>query len=818
MRQARLRAAHKAGVSLGDNPSIARAKVLVNLVGNLRAQWQDPNASLSRPCAAAESAVGTLDELQDALANARLRGSGSTDLNTSDRDAALDPARDALRAFVDAVDAAAGDGTDNNSAAATLWQAEAAARLRALGVEPSADVSREDDILSATDAAIYSMNAWRSAKTVAIERAHSHAEVALASLNEQLGEGLAAHDVVAVAPRVGTSLLALRLAQDTAEALEADIRVCDAPQDAECAARAMLAFLEGAADSRAHLLGARAVWARGRLAGLEARARAAPHVRDWNDALIEARLDVEEEADAVDLYERKLRRAHQRNRADQAADLEQQLATTHQRHRGAHDALTSLALRMKPLYGHFPELRPAGDCVLDPAVVLDVTLASYTDRQPLHSERGRTLHVVQSALAPDGRRVVLKQFVLRESLQMKRRFVREISTLWRMRHPFAVEALGAFFDGDSAYLVMPYYTGGTLESWAEPRRTAAEVRDMLQRLLMGLAFVHSMGVVHCDVKPANVLMDDDASENGNGGGLRPRLGDFELSLDGEAAVMSTLAAGVRGTPGYMAPELESSSAARPSQASDVYSAGCLLRWVVASVSGGADREPLVGLENVLALADRMCVDDPAQRPLATVCAADACFGTTRDGTEIFQPGENGECRFCCSTTALVGLSACAHAAQVCAACYGRTFAAVIEAGRSRLCCGMCETEPSFAEAMACLSACGRGDLIDRWLARVREHAEGRGAARGRREGHAEGHAEGLVQGRRDGEEAATASAIADDANVKRCPGCDALCTRIEGCRHMTCPCGHEFWWCCLAAFQGYDSQCGCPMFAQGIFA
>jgi serine/threonine protein kinase len=110
---------------------------------------------------------------------------------------------------------------------------------------------------------------------------------------------------------------------------------------------------------------------------------------------------------------------------------------------------------------------------------------------------------------------------------------------------------------------MELVRGPNLHYWLEggPRSTAAIARVMLAAG-EGLRAAHQAGIVHCDVKPDNILIGDDG---------RPRLADFGVALVGSnrgpeqaerpARRCSARAAALRGTPSYMAPEHHASGLA-----------------------------------------------------------------------------------------------------------------------------------------------------------------------------------------------------------------------------------------------------------------
>jgi len=163
------------------------------------------------------------------------------------------------------------------------------------------------------------------------------------------------------------------------------------------------------------------------------------------------------------------------------------------------------------------------------------------------------------------------------------RFVRERATLMRVRSPYVVGVQDMVVEGDSAAIVMDHVGGGDMRGLLEAWGTMppAEVARVGALLAEGLSVVHSAGVVHRDVKPANVLIDvvdtSGASAQAPAGQAVttwiPRLADF-----GVARICSTVASskatGAIGTPLYMAPEILDVHA--PTPAADIYSLGIVL--------------------------------------------------------------------------------------------------------------------------------------------------------------------------------------------------------------------------------------------------
>ncbi|XWS44404.1 hypothetical protein CRYUN_Cryun15aG0042300 [Craigia yunnanensis] len=156
-------------------------------------------------------------------------------------------------------------------------------------------------------------------------------------------------------------------------------------------------------------------------------------------------------------------------------------------------------------------------------------------------------------------------------LQGFKQFDAEIKTLGRLRHPNLVTLIGYHARETETFLVYNYLPGGNLEKFIHERSTRAVDWRILHKIALdiacALAYLHDQCVphiLHRDVKPSNILLDDDYDAY---------LSDFGLArLLGTSETHATT--GVAGTFGYVAPEY--AMTCRVSGKADVYSYGVVL--------------------------------------------------------------------------------------------------------------------------------------------------------------------------------------------------------------------------------------------------
>ena len=198
-------------------------------------------------------------------------------------------------------------------------------------------------------------------------------------------------------------------------------------------------------------------------------------------------------------------------------------------------------------------------------------------------------------------------------------------------HRAIVQVMDAgFVDGTTPYLVMERLEGENLEQRII-RRQGIRVRQAsvaLREIMKGLAAAHAKGIVHCDLKPANIFLIDRRFDVGT-----VKILDFGISKMAHESRSARTESGehVLGTPQYMAPEQVQGGLVSP--ATDLFGAGAVIYEALSGASPFAgknrvdtflkilrdDPPPLVGKREpvpttLAALVETLLRKDPRERP------------------------------------------------------------------------------------------------------------------------------------------------------------------------------------------------------------
>ncbi|KAM1392892.1 hypothetical protein ACFX2I_028805 [Malus domestica] len=187
--------------------------------------------------------------------------------------------------------------------------------------------------------------------------------------------------------------------------------------------------------------------------------------------------------------------------------------------------------------------------------------------------RGTSAIVFKGVLAPDnGKSVAVKSLVAKVG-ENDLEFKAEVSAIGRTNHRNLVQLLGFCYEGEHQMLVYEFMSNGSLASFlfGELRPSWCQRRQIALGIARGLLYLHeecSRKIVHCDIKPQNILLDDS---------FTARISDFGLAklLKIDQTLTTT---GIRGTKGYVAPEWLNRL---PITAKvDIYSYGILLLEII----------------------------------------------------------------------------------------------------------------------------------------------------------------------------------------------------------------------------------------------
>ncbi len=184
----------------------------------------------------------------------------------------------------------------------------------------------------------------------------------------------------------------------------------------------------------------------------------------------------------------------------------------------------------------------------------------------------------------------------------RRRFAREAQSAAAVVHEHVIPIYDVQSDGEMPFLVMQYVPGQSLQARVDERGPLdpKEILRIARQAASGLAAAHAQGLVHRDVKPANILMEESVE--------RTLISDFGLARTVDDATLTRTGI-VAGTPHYMSPEQASGQSV--DHRSDLFSLGSVIYFMCTG-------RPPFRAEHALAILHRICHDP--HRPVDEVNA------------------------------------------------------------------------------------------------------------------------------------------------------------------------------------------------------
>src|SRR5262252_1714586 len=194
-----------------------------------------------------------------------------------------------------------------------------------------------------------------------------------------------------------------------------------------------------------------------------------------------------------------------------------------------------------------------------------------------------------------------------------KRFRREAEAVAQLEHPCIVPIYEVGERDAQCYFSMKFVEGGQLDEVVGrepmPIRRAAE---LIAKVARTVDYAHEHGILHRDIKPGNILVDQNNE---------PHLTDFGLARLVEAESTVTGTKDVLGTPSYMAPEQAAGETTKVSKATDVYGLGAVLYQLLTGqppFAGGTTYETIKLLLETEPRQPRL-LNPKIDRDLSTIC-------------------------------------------------------------------------------------------------------------------------------------------------------------------------------------------------------
>jgi serine/threonine protein kinase len=162
---------------------------------------------------------------------------------------------------------------------------------------------------------------------------------------------------------------------------------------------------------------------------------------------------------------------------------------------------------------------------------------------------------------------------LTENSVARSRFKKEIQTLQQIDSPFVAKVVDAHADAETAWLAVEFVNGPDLKALVDDKGPLPldQWITLADGLLSGIRAIHSVGVIHRDIKPGNILI----SETG------PKIIDFGIAQDLDATSLTSTGS-LAGSPAWLSPEQIDGATLTP--ASDLFSAGSVLHFAASGIS------------------------------------------------------------------------------------------------------------------------------------------------------------------------------------------------------------------------------------------
>ena len=194
------------------------------------------------------------------------------------------------------------------------------------------------------------------------------------------------------------------------------------------------------------------------------------------------------------------------------------------------------------------------------------------------------------------RRVALKMLTGHYGPDELQRFLAEAETAAGLHHTNIAHIYEVGEHDGAPFYSMEYVEGGSIaDRLRKELPTPRDAAQLLIQVARALHYAHQNGVVHRDMKPANVLLDIDGV---------PKVADFGIAKRLKEDTHLTVSGAVIGTPTYMAPEQARGSSRHVGPAADIYSLGAILYEMLAG------RPPFLPDDSETAITVRVLTEDP----------------------------------------------------------------------------------------------------------------------------------------------------------------------------------------------------------------